>query len=814
MHGRVLFRSSVVGAVSLLALATAGATVARAAPYAYTTSIDGQVSQFDIATGGLVALTPASVAGGSGPPPSALNGGVIPNRPAVSPDGRSFYAANSTDNQVRQYDVGADGTLTPKSAAAVAAGSQPIAVAVSPDGASVYVANFADNTISEYAVGPGGTLTPRATVPSGPNPVEVAVTPDGRHVYALNRADSTISQYDVGAGGSLVPKPAVAATGADPGGLAVSPDGRSVYVAAGSTIWQYDISGDGSLAPKSPAQLAGSLFISGDVAVSPDGSDLYAADAYAASPATPGVAHFTLGAGGGATYAGRTSAEQMRQLAIAPDGRSLYGADIGGPARLVQFDRASGGALTGKTPMTVTPASAPLGIVVSPSSDVSLSGTADRTQLTAGRVLTYSFTASNSGSPATGVTVSDTLPRNVTFQSASASQGSCTGVGTITCSLGSLASGASATVTIAVRALQAGTLTNAASVEALQPDPSPGNDTASVDASVAAMPQATTSDASALTPSGATLNGVVMPNGRPTTYRFEYGTGGVLDRQAPAVPGDAGDGVDAVAVAETLNGLQPGTRYDFRLVATDADGATAVGATRSFTTPQRPVPAVDLGLTAAAMPGRLTAGRVVTFAFTVVNRSATDAATGVRVLAPLPGDVRVAAGRLPTGCTAATGGTAVTCAVGALAPGAGATVRVPLVAQRAGRLRVTGVASGDQVDPTPADDIASAAVTVVARPLVSIARGPRLAGRTVSVVLACASRSARRCTGTATLTAAGRKVRARVYTLAAGSRSTLRFALPRPLLSRLASHHRVAVKLTVRPKGGGNVRGASAVLRR
>ena len=63
----------------------------------------------------------------------------------------------------------------------------------------------------------------------------------------------------------------------------------------------------------------------------------------------------------------------------------------------------------------------------------------------------------------TGVTVTDTPPANTIFQSAQPSQGSCSGTTTVTCALGSLAGGASATVTLVVTPIQPGTVSNAAS---------------------------------------------------------------------------------------------------------------------------------------------------------------------------------------------------------------------------------------------------------------------------------------------------------------------------------------------------------------
>lgn len=120
-----------------------------------------------------------------------------------------------------------------------------------------------------------------------------------------------------------------------------------------------------------------------------------------------------------------------------------------------------------------------------PSADLQLSKTDGPDPIVAGGTLTYSLTISNSGpDAATSVTTSDPLPGSVTLVSVTASQGSCSGASSVTCDLGTVASGDSATVTIAVRPTAGGSLTNTASVTAAEGDPDVGNNSASATTTV------------------------------------------------------------------------------------------------------------------------------------------------------------------------------------------------------------------------------------------------------------------------------------------------------------------------------------------
>lgn len=85
---------------------------------------------------------------------------------------------------------------------------------------------------------------------------------------------------------------------------------------------------------------------------------------------------------------------------------------------------------------------------------------------------------------------------------------------------------------------------------------------------------------------GATLRGAVNPNGLATTYFFEYWEGEErpeLPSRAPVENVDAGEGTDLLLVFQKVTGLKKGTRYGFRLCATNSEGE-GIGAALSFLT--------------------------------------------------------------------------------------------------------------------------------------------------------------------------------------------------------------------------------------
>lgn len=90
-------------------------------------------------------------------------------------------------------------------------------------------------------------------------------------------------------------------------------------------------------------------------------------------------------------------------------------------------------------------------------------------------------------------------------------------------------------------------------------------------------------------PTSGVLKGAVNPNGLPTTYYFEYGTGTGYGTKLPATGNaDAGFGASERDFKVSIFHLQPHTTYHYRIVAHNAIG-TSTGDDQSFTTGARPM---------------------------------------------------------------------------------------------------------------------------------------------------------------------------------------------------------------------------------
>jgi uncharacterized repeat protein (TIGR01451 family) len=126
--------------------------------------------------------------------------------------------------------------------------------------------------------------------------------------------------------------------------------------------------------------------------------------------------------------------------------------------------------------------------------DLSINKSGAPNPVLSGNRLTYAIAVTNNGpQDATSVTVTDALPGSLHFTSVSSSQGTCTRStatnpqpkgGTVTCSVGDLANGAKASITIVATTTTPGTLTNTAKVNGNETDPHSSNNSATATTTV------------------------------------------------------------------------------------------------------------------------------------------------------------------------------------------------------------------------------------------------------------------------------------------------------------------------------------------
>jgi hypothetical protein len=137
----------------------------------------------------------------------------------------------------------------------------------------------------------------------------------------------------------------------------------------------------------------------------------------------------------------------------------------------------------------------------------------------------------------------------------------------------------------------------------------------------ASAPSATTSPASAVTATSASLNGTVNPNKEDTSYHFDWGLTTAYGSKTPSVTvsGNAGKNVTA-----SVAGLAPATTYHFRLVASNPSG-TANGQDMTFTTAASGTGGGAGSVSISLRPGSIVFGHTTTISGKVTGSKAAGA---------------------------------------------------------------------------------------------------------------------------------------------------------------------------------------------
>ncbi|EDY16344.1 conserved repeat domain protein [Chthoniobacter flavus Ellin428] len=235
----------------------------------------------------------------------------------------------------------------------------------------------------------------------------------------------------------------------------------------------------------------------------------------------------------------------------------------------------------------------------SPATDTAITQTISPSTATSGTNVTILLTATNNGpNVASAVVVRDTIPSGLTFVSAISSQGTCTqSNGKVTCNLGDLNDGVSATVTIVARSFGGTNVLNTATITSSTYDTISTNNSCA--ASVNGTPPTVVTSPTTRFASTVVLNGTINANGLSTSASFDYGPTAAYGSSVTANPSSV-TGATTTSISANVTGLLPNTLYYARAKGL-SNGGPAYGAQTTFTTPNNVSTLSNLALSAGTL---------------------------------------------------------------------------------------------------------------------------------------------------------------------------------------------------------------------
>jgi hypothetical protein len=142
-------------------------------------------------------------------------------------DGSWIYVANTSNNSIDVFPIGASGNVAPTRAivGGLTTLNQPESVTV--DGSWIYVANYNHNSIDIFPLNATGNVAPTRSIQGGlttfDQPEGVAV--DASWIYVVNHSNDSVDVFPIGATGNVAPTRSIqggATTLEDPEGIAVN----------------------------------------------------------------------------------------------------------------------------------------------------------------------------------------------------------------------------------------------------------------------------------------------------------------------------------------------------------------------------------------------------------------------------------------------------------------------------------------------------------------------------------------------------------------------------------------------------------------
>lgn len=323
-----------------------------------------------------------------------------------------------------------------------------------------------------------------------------------------------------------------------------------------------------------------------------------------------------------------------------------------------------------------------------PAVDIAVTKTVSNSVPNPGDTVTYVVTVTNNGpDTATGISVNDTLPAEVSLDTAGATQGSYIAPNW---TVGSLVSGASATLTISTTVLPSAAgsaVTNTATVVGVdQADTDATNNSASASFAAPAIDVAVTK----------TVDQPVANPGDTVTYIVVVTNNGPNDATGVAITDSLPTGVTLISVSATagsyvdptwtVGDLASGSSETLTIAATIDTGtagttitntASVAASTETDIDPSNDsasasvvIPSTDLAITKTVDDANPLPGDTITFTVSVTN-GGPSAATGISISDPLPAGITLASATPSQGSY-----TDPTWTVGGLGNGATATLTI------------------------------------------------------------------------------------------------------------------------------------------